>query len=124
MDLLNQTSTSDLTSLNSLQMQVLVLAFQFQTHPREAQRGDPRLCERFGLQVGASPGGEHGPEALGPPGLCAAPEPGGRAESRDGARRAHRAGGVAPAPLSSVWSLPPLAGYSTGQASPYQPCQQ
>lgn len=88
-----------------------------QTHPQEARRGHPQLRERLGLQAGAGPGGEHGPEALGPSGLPAAPEPppepepGGGEETGDGTGRADCTSRVAPRPVPAVRSLPPLARY-------------
>lgn len=89
--------------------------FCCQTHPEETQRGDPKLCEWLRLQARASPGGEHGPEAVGPSGLPAAPEPppgpDGGAETGHGSRRADCTSCVAQGHVPRVRSLPPLARY-------------
>lgn len=86
----------------------------FKTHPWEARRGHPQLCERLCLQAGAGPGGQYGPEAVGPSGLPAAAEAGGGAGAGDGTGRADGAGRVAQGPFPAVRRLPPLAGYTMG----------
>ena len=91
----------------------LTASVHFQTHPQETWRGNQQLCQWLSLQARSSSRGEHGPEALGPPGLPAAPEPGCGPETGDAAGRADWASCMAQRPLSAVWSLPSLAWYST-----------
>lgn len=85
--------------------------FCFQTHSHQAHWGDPELCEWLGLQTGEGSGGQHGHEALGPPGVPAAPGSPPEQKRRDAAGWADRSGCLAEGHFTAVWSLPPLAWY-------------